>query len=192
MLGGLLAEFIFLHEKKKKLWRGEGAEGWRQGRKRQWSLWLLPKPCSAPQAATACPDALGAPGSPGQGTGTQAGSAVAPPTPWSPSQGAVRKEPNIPGAPAASPVGLAGRGRAVSPRAALPPRANLTLTGVRCQGRGHGPTAEKAHRDTEDAGPARLARSSTPGLLPGKPTSLCRAGPQRDKQNRISAFTGKT
>lgn len=70
--------------------------------------------------------------------------------------------------------------------------ANLTLTGVRCQGRGHGPTAEKAHRDTEDAGPARLARSSTPGLLPGKPTSLCRAGPQRDKQNRISAFTGKT
>lgn len=36
MLGGLLAEFIFLHEKKKKLWRGEGAEGWRQGRKRQW------------------------------------------------------------------------------------------------------------------------------------------------------------
>lgn len=89
-------------------------------------------------------------------------------------------------------VGLAGRGRAVSPRAALPPRGQLDLDWGRCQGRGHGPTAEKAHRDTEDAGPARLARSSTPGLLPGKPTSLCRAGPQRDKQNRISAFTGKT
>lgn len=88
---------------------------------------MTPKPRSAPQAATACPDALGAPGSPGQGTGTQAGSAVAPPTPWSPSQGAVRKEPNIPGAPAASPVGLAGRGRAVSPRAALPPRGQLDL-----------------------------------------------------------------
>lgn len=189
MLGGLLAEFIFLHEKKKKLWRGEGAEGWRQGRKR---LWLLPKPRSAPQAATACPDALGAPGSPGQGTGTQAGSAVAPPTPWSPSQGAVRKEPNIPGAPAASPSAWR-EGGALCLRGRLCRRgANLTLTGVRCQGRGHRPTAEKAHRDTEDAGPVRLARSSTPGLLPGKPTSLCRAGPQRDKQNRISAFTGKT
>lgn len=72
----------------------------------------------------------GRPGSPriaGPGHRDAGGVCGGPAHSLSPSQGAVRKEPNIPGAPAASPVGLAGRGRAVSPRAALPPRGQLDL-----------------------------------------------------------------
>lgn len=124
----------------------------------------------------------------GKGTGMQAWSAVAPPTPWSPSQDAVRKEPNIPGAPAALPVSLAGRGRSGLRGRPCLRGTDLTLAGVRRQGRGHGPTAEKWHQDTVDVGRGRLARSLTPGLLRGEPTPRCRAGRQRGKQFNLRIY----
>lgn len=129
MLGGLLAESVlfFCMRRKKNSGVGKGQKaGAREERDSgDCSCFLSLSLCHRQQQHARIPweaqDSLD------KGTGMQLWSAMAPPTPWSPSQGAVRKEPNIPGAPAAAPVSLAGRGRAMFPRAALPPRDQLDL-----------------------------------------------------------------